>query len=184
MQRHPATGPPLHCTKQGSLEHKAWPGPCWQVVLPDWKHLLPVAMHLHGIGRAPTATLLHMRWVSMHLHRYRGGGGLACRIGFVSTSMSVWHAWYLQGGIDLFRLFVEIGRPFKKNNILLATSLLHIYCSVPVEVSSAACCMFGCKLVAFRNIFCISCQPQLQTLLSHTLFRFRSVNSPVHQAWA
>ena len=106
--------PLLHCTKQGSLEHKAWPGPCWQVVLPDWKHLLPVAMHLHGIGRAPTATLLHMRWVSMHLHRYRGGGGLACRIGFVSTSMSVWHAWYLQGGFDLFRLFVEIGRPFKQ----------------------------------------------------------------------
>ena len=116
---YPATmrsscSPPLHCTKQGSPEHRAWPGPCWQDVLPDWKHLLPVAMHLHGIGRAPTATLLHMRWVSMHLHRYRGGDGLACRIGFVSTSMSVWHAWYLQGGIDLFRLFVEIGRPFKQ----------------------------------------------------------------------
>ena len=107
-------GLPLHCTLQGSLEHKAWPGPYWQVVLPDWRHLLPVVVHLHGIGRAPTATLLQMRWVSMHLHRYCGGGGLACRIGFVSTSMSVWHAWYLQCGIDLFRLFVEIGRPFKK----------------------------------------------------------------------
>ena len=88
--------------------------------------MLPVAMHLHGIGRAPTATLLHMRWVSMHLHRYRGGGGLACRIGFVSTSMSVWHAWYLQGGIDLFRLFVEIGRPFKKKKpLVLAAAIWH-----------------------------------------------------------
>ena len=114
------TCPLLHCTKQGSLEHKAWPGPYCHAVLPIWRQLLPFVVLLHGIGRAPTATLLHMRWVSMHLHRYRGGGGLACRTGFVFTSMSVWHAWYLQGGIDLFRLFVEIGWLIKKREKLVA----------------------------------------------------------------
>ena len=74
-----------------------------------------------------------MRWVSMHLHRYRGGGGLACRIGFVPTSMSVWHAWYLQGGIDLFRLFVEIGRrPLQKEQMLEAMeSLIQLFPSRP-----------------------------------------------------
>ena len=104
--------PPLHCTLQGSLEHKAWPGPYWQVVLPDWRHLLPVAAHLHGIGRAPTATLLPVgfdafasilrwwrtrlqNWICIHLH--------------VCLACLVFAMRYRP-----FRLFVEIGRPFKK----------------------------------------------------------------------